>query len=272
MRKTRMMSQYHLKNQVTQKTKKSHAVRAKKAKPTAKNGMSTELARASRIHKEFIKGFKTFHHFSNGQVPLISIFGSSRISDKDTYCKAAETLGMALASEGMSVLTGGGPSIMQAANRGAKKGQKRLKPSKTPSAKANQTPQSIGCTIQLPNEYKPNRYLDESMHFHYFFVRKVMLIKYSSAFVFFPGGFGTLDELGEALTLIQTKKIEPFPIILFGTQFWKPFYNWLKDAGVPLGTIAPEHLDLMTLTDSIDETLSVIQSSTKMITAAKIAR
>src|SRR5262252_7597763 len=168
--------------------------------------LEKETARLERIHKEFIKGFKELYHLG----PAVTVFGSARFKDRHPYYQLAREVGMELARAGFATLTGGGPGIMEASNRGA--------------FEAGGT--SYGLNILLPHEQAPNPYVQKSVDFNYFFARKVMLIKYSCAFVVMPGGLGTLDELFEAATLIQCKKLGPFPSILMGAKFWKGLQTW----------------------------------------------
>ncbi|HEV8150078.1 MAG TPA: TIGR00730 family Rossman fold protein [Gemmatimonadales bacterium] len=189
-----------------------------------------ELARVFRIAGEFIRGFRRFHFVG----PCVTVFGSARFREDHPYYSLAREIGRRLARAGATVMTGGGPGIMEAANRGAKEAGGY----------------SIGCNIRLPVEQRPNQYLDRWITFRYFFVRKVLLVKYSYAFVIMPGGFGTLDELFEAVTLIQTRKIESFPLILVGSEYWKPLLDFVQGTLVRAGTIAPEDLHLLTPTDS----------------------
>src|SRR5262245_20974346 len=167
-----------------------------------------ELWRVLRIAWEFIAGFRVLHFVG----PCVSVFGSARFQEDHPYYTLARTMGARLSRMGFTVMTGGGSGIMEAANRGAKEAGGR----------------SVGCNILLPHEQKPNPYLDRLVTFKHFFVRKVMLVKYSYAFVVMPGGFGTLDELFEALTLIQTKKIVEFPVILMGRTYWSPILDFLS--------------------------------------------
>lgn len=190
----------------------------------------SELARVIRIAGEFIKGFRSFHFVG----PCVTVFGSARFQEAHPYYSLAREIGSRLALAGATVMTGGGPGIMEAANRGAK----------------DAGGYSIGCNIRLPLEQQPNPYLDRWVTFRYFFVRKVLLVKYSYAFVIMPGGFGTLDELFEAVTLIQTKKIESFPLILVGTEYWKPLLDFVRGTLIRAGTVAPEDINLLTPTDS----------------------
>jgi len=192
-----------------------------------------ELARAIRIFCEFIRGFRALHFVG----PCVTVLGSARFTETHRYYELARRLGACLARDGFTVMTGGGPGIMEAANRGAKEVGGR----------------SIGCNIELPQEQAPNPYLDRWVTFKHFFVRKVMLVKYSYAFIAMPGGFGTLDEVTEAATLIQTGKIAGFPMVLMGVDFWKPLLDFMRDTLVKQGTIAPTDMDLLFVTDSPEE-------------------
>jgi hypothetical protein len=197
-----------------------------------------ELARLLRIFREFMKGFRMMHFAG----PCVTVFGSSRFGEDHPYYGLAREIGAGLARAGFTVVTGGGPGIMEAANRGAREAGGR----------------SLGCNIELPEEQVPNSYLDRWITFRYFFVRKVMLVKYSYAFVALPGGFGTLDEIFETATLIQTGKISHFPLALVGVEFWEPLLNFLHERLVARGTISPEDLDLILLTDSVEELLDFV--------------
>ncbi len=197
-----------------------------------------ELLTVLRVLKEFIAGFRALHFIG----PCVTVFGSARFKEDHPWYKQAREVGAAVCQLGFTVMTGGGPGIMEAANRGAKDVDGR----------------SIGCNIILPFEQKPNPYLDAVVNFHYFFVRKVMLVKYSYAFVVMPGGFGTLDEMFEALTLIQTKKIYNFPIVLMGCEYWQPMMPFLESM-VAAKTISPEDLKLLLFTDSVAEAMAHIQ-------------
>ncbi len=198
----------------------------------------SELFSVVQIALEFIKGFRTLHFVG----PCVTVFGSARFPQDHPYCALARQVGSSLARLGLTVMTGGGPGIMEAANRGAKEAGGR----------------SVGCNILLPVEQKLNPYLDVCVTFEHFFVRKVMLVKYSYAFVVMPGGLGTMDELFESATLIQTGKIEEFPVVVFGREYWKPLFDLLQDM-VRVGTIAPGDLDLLLMTDSVDEAMAHIQ-------------
>ena len=198
-----------------------------------------ELASAGRIFLEFVRGFKALGPLG----PCVTVFGSARFPEENRHYKLGRELGKRLAEEGFTVMTGGGPGIMEAANRGAKEAGGL----------------SIGCNIGLPREQKLNPYLDRFVEFEHFFVRKVMLVKYSQAFVVLPGGFGTLDEVFETLTLMQTNKIESFPIVAMGAEFWGRLRKFILDTLVAEGTINAADLDLIHITDSVDETVAIIR-------------
>jgi uncharacterized protein (TIGR00730 family) len=201
----------------------------------------SELARVIRIAGEFMRGFRRLHFVG----PCVTVFGSARFKEDHPYYTLAREIGRRLAQAGATVMTGGGPGIMEAANRGAKEAGGY----------------SIGCNIQLPLEQRPNPYLDRWVTFRYFFVRKVLLVKYSYAFVIMPGGFGTLDELFEAVTLIQTKKIESFPLILVGTEYWKPLLDFVRGTLIRAGTVAPEDINLLTPTDSAEVVEGMVKNA-----------
>jgi uncharacterized protein (TIGR00730 family) len=179
---------------------------------------------------EFVRGFRALHFVG----PCVTVFGSARFHEDHPYYELAREVGRELARAGFTVMTGGGPGIMEAANRGAKEVGGR----------------SVGCNIELPAEQMPNRYLDRWITFRHFFVRKVMLVKYSYAFIALPGGFGTLDEIFETVTLVQTGKIQEFPIILVVRDFWEPLLEFLRARPLAEGTIGPEDLERLTVTDS----------------------
>jgi uncharacterized protein (TIGR00730 family) len=202
-----------------------------------------ELARASRIFFEFLSGFRALHFVG----PCVTVFGSARFTENHPYYSLAREIGAALARAGFTVMTGGGPGIMEAANRGAKDAGGK----------------SIGCNIQLPKEQKPNRYLDQWITFRHFFVRKVMLVKYSYAFVALPGGFGTLDEIFETATLIQTAKIREFPLVLMGKDFWRPLLDFLSNTMVKQKTIDQADVDRLIVTDSPAEAVEAITDVAK---------
>ncbi len=197
-----------------------------------------ELWFVIKVMIEFIKGFRKLHFCG----PCVTVFGSSRLDEDHHSYQLARSLGQNLAKTGLTVMTGGGPGIMEAANRGAREVGGR----------------SVGCDIVLLEKQKPNNYLDCFVTFNYFFVRKVLLFKYSYAFVVMPGGVGTMDELFEAITLIQTKKILSFPVVLIGKEYFEPLIEFLKGM-VEEGTIDASDLDLILLTDSVDEAIRHIQ-------------
>ena len=198
-----------------------------------------ELIRVGRIATEFVKGFRALHFVG----PCVTVFGSARFREAHPYYHLARAMGNRLADIGLTVMTGGGPGIMEAANRGAKEAGGH----------------SIGCNIELPAEQHENLYLDRFVTFRYFFVRKVMLVKYSVAFVVMPGGFGTLDELFEALTLVQTKKIEMFPVVLMGVGYWSRLLDFMRSTLVRNRTIDLHDTHLLTVTDSPAEAITAIQ-------------
>jgi uncharacterized protein (TIGR00730 family) len=201
----------------------------------------TDTWRVFRIMGEFVEGFDELATLTRG----ISIFGSARSKPDDPYYKAAQETAGLLSREGFAVITGGGPGIMEAANRGAFEAGGL----------------SIGCNIELPFEQNPNQYLTRSVTFKYFFVRKMMFVKYSLGFVIFPGGFGTLDELFEALTLIQTKKIRDFPVILFGRDYWGGLLNWIRDYMLSQGKVNAHDIRLFQVTDSPAEVVEIMKKS-----------
>jgi uncharacterized protein (TIGR00730 family) len=193
----------------------------------------------ARIGRELVRGFRALHFVG----PCVTVFGSARFSEDHSYYALAREMGRRIAGLGLTTMTGGGPGIMEAANRGAR----------------DIGGASIGCNIVLPAEQKPNPYLDRFITFRYFFVRKVMLVKYSVAFVVMPGGFGTLDELFEAATLVQTKKITSFPIVLMGVDYWAPLLEFIRGPLLANGAIAAEDIELLTVTDSVAEAESAIR-------------
>ena len=211
----------------------------------------TDPWRVFRIMGEFVEGFDELATLSRG----IAIFGSARTQPDDPDYQAAQETGALLAAQGFAVITGGGPGIMEAANRGAFEAGGL----------------SIGCNIELPFEQKANPYQTLGLTFKYFFVRKMMFVKYSLAFVIFPGGFGTFDELFEALTLIQTKKIRNFPIVLFGSHYWSGMLDWIRAVVLPGGKISEHDMDIFHITDSPAEVVEIVnraQSSLHELDAA----
>ncbi|MEI6567833.1 MAG: TIGR00730 family Rossman fold protein [Verrucomicrobiota bacterium] len=196
--------------------------------------------RIFRIMAEFVDSFETLSRLG----PAVTVFGSARLKPSNPFYKSSMELGRALAKTDLAVITGGGPGIMEAANRGASKAHGK----------------SVGLNIELPHEQKGNTYANIPINFHYFFSRKVCFVKYSIAFVFMPGGFGTLDELFEVLTLVQTQRIPKFPLILFGRSYWQGLIEWMKvtlEANPPL--ISPGDLDLLTITDDPLEVLKIVK-------------
>jgi uncharacterized protein (TIGR00730 family) len=202
------------------------------------NPRSRDFRLLMGVANDFLSGFRTLHFVG----PCVTVFGSARYAEDHPYYQQARAMGAAISKMGFTVLTGGGPGIMEAANRGAKDVGGR----------------SVGCNIILPFEQKPNPYLDRWVNFRYFFVRKTLMLKYSYGFVIMPGGFGTMDEMFEALTLIQTRKIRNFPIVVMGSEFWKDLRDFL-DKMIASGTISPEDLSLMKFTDDIDEAIAHLE-------------
>jgi hypothetical protein len=200
----------------------------------------TELLRAFRIFIEFLRGFRALHFVG----PCVTVFGSARFGEEHRWYALSREVGAEISRVGFTVMTGGGPGLMEAANRGAK----------------DAGGLSVGCTIELPAEL-PNAYLDRRVHFDHFFVRKVMLVKYSYAFVVLPGGVGTLDEVFETATLIQTGKIHDFPVVLMGRSFWEPVLAVLRETLLANGTVDPADLDRLLLTDSPREAVEHIREA-----------
>lgn len=195
--------------------------------------------RVFRIMSEFVEGFEVLSEVG----AAVSIFGSSRTKAGSKYYKLGEEIAYLLAKEGYAVITGSGPGLMEAANKGARRAKGK----------------SIGLNIQIPSEQKPNKYIDLLLDFRYFFVRKVMFVKYAKAFVILPGGYGTLDEFTEAINLIQTERIGKFPVILFNKEYWKGMVDWLKDKVVKEGCITKDELDIFTVVDTPKEVVTVIR-------------
>ncbi len=198
-----------------------------------------ESWRIFRIMGEFVDGIEALHDLG----PAVSIFGSARTSSDDPVCKTAEEIAALFAAKNFAVITGGGGGVMEAANKGAiRSGGK-----------------SVGLNIKLPFEQKPNEYANVQIEFRYFFVRKVMFMKYASAYVALPGGFGTLDEIFEVLTLVQTKRIKPFPIILVGSAYWQGLFDWIKTQMRDTHRISPEDLDLVQIMDDPKDIVKAVQ-------------
>ncbi|MDD4938894.1 MAG: TIGR00730 family Rossman fold protein [Candidatus Omnitrophica bacterium] len=194
--------------------------------------------RVFRIMSEFVEGFEILSEIGRA----VSIFGSSRSSSAYKYYRLAEDTAYRLAKAGYAVITGSGPGIMEAANKGTKRAGGK----------------SIGLNIQLPSEQRSNKYVDTLLDFHYFFVRKVMFVKYAKAFVIMPGGYGTLDEFTEAINLIQTHRISKFPVVLFGSDYWKGMLDWLKEKVLKDGNISRQDLNIFTVVDEPKEVVRVI--------------
>jgi uncharacterized protein (TIGR00730 family) len=220
---------------------------------SGKRARGEDLESAVKIFLEFLRGFEFFAGIDR---PCVTVFGSARFAPDHAYYKMACELGHCLANAGFAVMTGGGPGIMEAANRGAKEAGGL----------------SLGCNIILPMEQAANPYLDRFIEMDHFFVRKVMLVKYSQAFVVMPGGLGTLDEAFETLTLIQCKKLERFPIVAMGSEFWERMRGFVHDSLVPQKTIDVEDLDLLRVTDSPEEAVALISSGLTGAHAAKAGR
>lgn len=203
----------------------------------------SESWRLFKILGEFVDGVEALHELG----PAVTIFGSARVAPDHRYYHMAETMAAMMAENGFAVITGGGGGIMEAANKGA----------------AEKGGKSVGMNIILPREQKPNPYANIQIQFNYFFVRKVMFIKYAQAYIIMPGGFGTLDEFAEAITLVQTHRIKPLPVILFERRYWEGLIEWIKARLLDEGMISPEDLDIMYITDNMDEVLSIVKTTQK---------
>jgi len=212
------------------------AIRMKNSK---EGFLSEDPWRVFRIMSEFVEGFEVLSKIGKA----VSIFGSSRIKPNNKYYKLTEEVAYFLAKEGYAIITGSGPGVMEAANKGARRAGGH----------------SVGLNIQIPSEQKPNRYVDTLLDFRYFFVRKVMFVKYAKAFVIMPGGYGTLDEFTEAINLIQTERIPKFPVILFGREYWKGMLEWLRDTVLKDSNISREDLDIFAVVDNPKEVVTVIK-------------
>ena len=200
-----------------------------------------ELRQAASVFREMIGGFRALHFVG----PCVTVFGSARTQEDSPYYRMGMEVGGALADAGFTVMTGGGPGIMEAASRGAKEAGGR----------------TVGCTIRIDEEEDANAYLDTCKEFNYFFVRKVMLVKYSYGFIVMPGGYGTLDEVFETATLVQTGKIEDFPIVLMGADFWQPMLGFMEETLVAQGMIDPEDFAAITVTDDAQEAATLIRNA-----------
>jgi len=200
-----------------------------------------ESWRIFRIMAEFVDGIEALSNLP----PAVTIFGSARARPGDKYYALADKLGAELVRQGLAVITGGGPGVMEAANKGAFEAHGK----------------SVGLNIELPFEQKLNSYTNVNLSFRYFFIRKVMFVKYAIGYVIFPGGFGTMDELFEALTLIQTDKIKPFPVVLFGSEYWSGLIDWIENTMLEGSMISPEDRSIFTVTDSIQAVVEIMQNS-----------
>jgi len=198
----------------------------------------TDTWRVFRVMAELVEGFEQMSRVT----PAVSIFGSARTDESDPYYEAARRTGRLISENGITVITGGGGGIMEAANRGAQEGEGT----------------SVGLNIELPYEQEPNSYLDVLQEHHYFFVRKVMFLKYSYGFILFPGGFGTMDEFFEAITLMQTERNRNFSLVLYGREFWRPLQEWMENRMLEQGYISEEDLDLVTFADEPEEALEKV--------------
>jgi uncharacterized protein (TIGR00730 family) len=209
----------------------------------------TDFWRVLRIQSEFVEGFGALAELG----PAVSVFGSARTTPDDAVYAMAEKVGAALVHAGYAVITGGGPGAMEAANKGARD--------------AGGT--SVGLGIELPFEQGLNRYVDLGVNFRYFFARKTMFVKYASGFIVLPGGFGTLDELFEAVTLVQTRKVTRFPIVLMGTSYWGGLLDWLRQTAAEAGTISPADIDLLHLTDDVEEAVQIVREAPNKVVAER---
>jgi uncharacterized protein (TIGR00730 family) len=209
----------------------------------------TDPWRVLRIQAEFVEGFGALAELG----PAVSVFGSARTKPDDAVYALAEKVGSALVDAGYAVITGGGPGAMEAANKGA--------------CDAGGT--SVGLGIELPFEQGLNQYVDLGVNFRYFFARKTMFVKYASGFIVLPGGFGTLDELFEAVTLVQTRKVTRFPIVLMGTSYWGGLLDWLRQTAAAAGTISAVDIDLMHLTDDVDEAIRLVRDAANFVRAER---
>jgi len=205
----------------------------------------SESWRLFRIMGEFVEGVEEMSDLG----PAVSIFGSARLKADDPYYEKAVELAGMLAEKGFAIITGGGGGIMEAANKGA----------------AEKKGKSAGLNIVLPMEQTPNPYSNVKVEFNYFFVRKVMFIRYAMAYIIMPGGFGTLDELFEAVTLIQTKRVKPFPVILFGSDYWSGLVEWVKARLLEGGFISPRDMDILKITDDPEEVVNIVQSVADLV-------
>ncbi len=205
----------------------------------------TDPWRVMRIQSEFVEGFGALAELG----PAVSVFGSARTKPDTAFYAVAAQVGRRLVEEGYAVITGGGPGAMEAANRGAREAGGA----------------SVGLGIELPFEQGLNEHVNLGVNFRYFFARKTMFVKYSQGFIVLPGGFGTLDELFEAVTLVQTQKVTSFPIVLMGTEYWGGLFDWLRGPVLEAGTVSPQDLDLLHLTDDVDEAVQLIRAADERV-------
>jgi len=212
---------------------------AEKLLLSGRRNREQDLESAVTFFLEFLRGFESFDF----DAPCVTVFGSARFAEGHPHYELARAVGRALAEAGFAVLTGGGPGIMEAANRGAKEGGGL----------------SLGCNIKLPFEQKPNPYLDKFIEFEHFFIRKVMLVKYSKAFVIMPGGFGTLDEAFEVITLIQTGKLDAFPVVFMGAPFWEQLRDFAKDSLIGEGAVGEDEMSFIHGAKTVEEAIALIR-------------
>ncbi len=217
----------------------------------ASDWVHTDPWRVLRIQAEFVEGFGTLAELG----PAVSVFGSARTKSDQPMYAAAQKLGGQLVEAGMAVITGGGPGIMEAANRGA----------------AGAGGVSVGLGIELPFESGLNEYVNLGINFRYFFARKTMFVKYAQGFVVMPGGFGTFDELFEALTLVQTRKVTSFPVVLFGSSYWQGLVEWLRASALEHGAVSAQDIDMLQITDSVDEAVELMLLNQPTLSAPKRA-
>jgi len=218
-----------------------HVEGAEKAFLAGRRAREADLESAVRIFLEFLRAFESFEF----EQPCVTVFGSARFTEGHRYYETARAVGSTLARAGFAVMTGGGGGVMEAANRGAREAGGL----------------SLGCNIALPREQRPNAYLDRFIRLDHFFVRKVMLVKYSSAFVVMPGGFGTLDEAFEIATLMQTDKLEHFPLIAVGSKFWEPLITFARDTMIKEGTLSAEDARFVHLAETADDVVRLIREN-----------
>lgn len=225
------------------------------------NFTQSDTWRVLRIMSEFVHSFEVMSKVG----PAIAIFGSARLAPENRYYEMARQVSEGLARSGWAIITGGGPGIMEAANRGARDGERVLNADSAATSLGVGDRMSVGLNIELPFEQGSNPYVDLAINFRYFFCRKTNFVKYSSGFVILPGGFGTMDELFEALTLVQTHKIQNFPIVLMGSEYWRGLLDWIRTTMVDNGTIFPQEADLLLVTDDPDEAVRWIFERTRQV-------